>query len=245
MEKGTALITGASRGIGAEIARRLGRDGFYIVLNYNGNYERANSVLEEIRSDGGDGELLQFDVSNFDGVSTAVKEMYSRLGRIDVLVNNAGITKDNILMAMSPEDFDAVTDINMKGCFYTCKALSRYFLKQKSGCIINISSYSGLHGNPGQVNYCAAKGAVIGMTKSMAKELAGRNIRVNAVAPGFVKSDMTDKLSDEVKKKGEELIPLKRFAQASEIAGVVSFLASDDASYITGQVIEADGGLGM
>ena len=188
---------------------------------------------------------MRFDVSDFGQVSDSLKEMYSRLGRIDVLVNNAGITKDNILMAMSLEDFDAVTDTNMKGCFYTCKALSRYFLKQKYGCIINIASYSGVHGNPGQINYCAAKGAVVGMTKSMAKELSSRNIRVNAVAPGFVKSDMTDKLSDEVRKKGEELIPLGRFAKPAEIAGVVSFLASEDASYVTGQIIEVDGGLGM
>ena len=148
-------------------------------------------------------------------------------------------------MKMTPEEFDAVIDTNLKGCFYTLRALSRYLLKQRGGSVINIASYSGVHGNPGQMNYCAAKGGVIAMTKSLAKEVASRNIRVNAVAPGFVDSDMTKFLPDEVKEKGKELIPLGRFAKAEEIASVVSFLASDDASYMTGQILEVDGGLGM
>ena len=226
METRIALVTGASRGIGAKIAKRLAADGMYVIINYNGNKAAADDVLDEIKSLGGDGETIGFNVADYESVQAAVKDLIKRHGKVDCLVNNAGITRDNIVMAMSLEDFDAVADTNMKGCFYTCKALSRYFLKQKSGCIINISSYSGLHGNPGQVNYCAAKGAVIGMTKSLAKELASRNIRVNAVAPGFVKSDMTDKLSDEVKEKGREMIPLGRFGEAEEIAAAVSFLAS-------------------
>ncbi len=245
MESKVALVTGASRGIGAAIAKRLAADGMYVIINYNGNEDAANNVLDEIRANGGDGETLKLNVSDFEAVSEVIKETHKRLGHIDVLVNNAGITKDNLTMKMTPEEFDAVIDTNLKGCFYTLRVLSRYLLKQRGGSVINIASYSGVHGNPGQMNYCAAKGGVIAMTKSLAKEVASRNIRVNAVAPGFVDSDMTKFLPDEVKEKGKELIPLGRFAKAEEIASVVSFLASDDASYMTGQILEVDGGLGM
>lgn len=240
-----ALVTGAGRGIGSAVARALAAEGALVIVNYNGSKDRAEAVVKEIKASGGDALSYGCDVSDFAACQTMVQELIEQYQHIDILVNNAGITRDGLLMKMSEEDFDRVLDINLKGCFHTIRHLSRYFLKQKSGRIINISSVSGIMGNPGQANYSASKAGVIGLTKSVARELASRGITCNAVAPGFIETDMTDAMPDVAKDKAKEQIPMGRIGQPGEIADLVVFLASDKAAYLTGQVIAVDGGMSM
>jgi len=245
LEGKIALVTGASRGIGRQIALTLGREGAAVIVNYNGSAEKAEEVVKEIEAAGGRAEAVQCNVSDFESCGRMMADVVSRYGRLDILVNNAGITRDNLLMKMSEEDFDAVISTNLKGVFNCIKHISRQMLKQRAGRIINISSVSGVLGNAGQANYCAAKAGVIGITKSAARELASRGITVNAVAPGFIATEMTDVLSDSVKAAATEQIPMKHFGSTQDIAETVAFLASDKAGYITGQVLSVDGGMAM
>ncbi len=245
LENKVALVTGASRGIGKQIALTLAEEGAHVIVNYNGSEAAANEVVDMITAKGGSAEAVQCTVGDFKAVEEMIKSLYKKLGHIDVLVNNAGITRDELLMKMKEDDFDAVIETNLKGSFNTMRHIARYMLKQKSGSIINISSVSGVLGNPGQMNYCASKAGVIGMTKSMARELASRQIRVNAVAPGFIATEMTEKMTDAAKEAGLAQVPFGRLGTTEEIANVVAFLASDKASYITGQVICVDGGMAM
>lgn len=240
-----ALVTGASRGIGKEIAIALAKEGAFVAVNYNGSKEKAEEVIQEIASFGGKAKAYQCNISDFEEASNFIADIIKEHERIDILVNNAGITKDNLLMKMKEEEFDQVIDINLKGTFNCMKHISRQMLKQKSGKIINISSVSGILGNVGQANYCASKAGVIGLTKSAARELASRGITVNAVAPGFIETDMTQVLSAAVREQATNQIPLGRFGKVEEIANMVCFLASDKANYITGQVISVDGGMSM
>lgn len=240
-----ALITGASRGIGAQIAKSFAREGATVIINYNGSKEKAQAVAEEIQADGGTAELYQCSVADYTACGEMIKELIKKYGRIDILVNNAGITRDGFLMKMSEEDFDAVIETNLKGAFHTIRHASRYFLKQKSGKIINISSVSGILGNAGQANYSASKAGVIGLTKSVARELASRGIQANAIAPGFIATDMTDAMSQEAKEKLAESIPQKRIGAPEDIAEMAVFLASSKSDYITGQVFAVDGGMSM
>ena len=245
MENKVAIVTGASRGIGAAIAKKLASLGATVIVNYAGSREKAETVVKEIENAGGKATAMQCDISDFNKCSEFTNEVKDRFGSIDILVNNAGITRDNLLMKMSEEDFDAVISTNLKGVFNCIKHISRQMLKQKAGRIINISSVSGVLGNAGQANYCAAKAGVIGITKSAARELASRGITVNAVAPGFIATEMTDVLSDSVKAAATEQIPMKHFGSTQDIAETVAFLASDKAGYITGQVLSVDGGMAM
>lgn len=238
-----ALVTGGSRGIGAAIAKALAKEGASVVINYNGSEERAKAVAEEIKVSGGKAEIYQCNVADFDSCGEMIKTLIQKYGRIDILVNNAGITKDGLLVKMTEEDFDAVIDTNLKGAFHTIRHMSRYFLKQKSGKIINISSVSGIMGNAGQANYSASKAGIIGLTKSAARELASRGINVNAIAPGFIATDMTEAMPENVKNSLTETIPLKRIGRPEEIADTAVFLASGKADYITGQVFAVDGGM--
>jgi 3-oxoacyl-[acyl-carrier protein] reductase len=245
LEGKVALVTGASRGIGREIALELARLGANVAVNYSGSEAKANEVVDLIKEMGRDAYSVQCDVSNSEAVTSMVKEMIERFGKLDILVNNAGITRDNLLMRMKDDEWDDVININLKGVFLTTKAVTRQMMKQRSGRIINIASIVGVSGNPGQANYVAAKAGVIGLTKTTAKELASRNITVNAIAPGFITTDMTDKLTDEVKAEMLKVIPLARFGEAKNIATVVSFLASEDSAYMTGQTLHVDGGMVM
>lgn len=238
-----ALVTGAGRGIGSEIARALARDGAFVIVNYNGSRERAKAVVAEIKAAGGDAAAYGCNVADFSACEAMIRDVIKEYGRIDILVNNAGITRDGLLMKMSGEDFDAVIDINLKGAFHTIRHASRYFLKQRSGRIINLSSVSGVMGNAGQANYSASKAGIIGLTKSVARELASRGITCNAVAPGFIETDMTAVLSDAAKESLKSQIPLGRTGTAGDVAELVAFLASERAGYITGQVISVDGGM--
>ena len=245
LEGKIALVTGASRGIGRQIALTLGREGASVIVNYNGSAAKAEEVVKEIEAAGGKAEAVQCNVSDFESCGRMMADVVSRYGRLDILVNNAGITRDNLLMKMSEEDFDAVISTNLKGVFNCIKHISRQMLKQKSGHIVNISSVSGVMGNAGQVNYSASKAGVIGMTKAVAREMASRGITCNAVAPGFIKTDMTDVLSDTIKENINAQIPMKKFGETEDVANLVAFLASDAAKYITGQVICVDGGMAM
>lgn len=244
----TALITGASQGIGAAIAQRLAKDGFNIAVNCfpsENDMKNAQDVAEKCRAFGVEAECFQADVSEYSQCETMVKAVKERFGSVDVLVNNAGITRDGLLARMSEENYDAVIKVNQKSVFNMMKLVGAIMMRQKSGSIISMSSVVGLYGQPGQFNYSASKAAVIGMTKSIAKELASRNVRANAIAPGFIKTPMTDVLTDEQKKAMTDVIAMKRYGTPEDIAGVVSFLAGADSSYVTGQVIEVSGGISM
>lgn len=240
-----AVVTGASRGIGKEIARTLASQGAVVIVNYCGSAAKAEETVGEIRENGGAAEAVQCDVSDFAKAGELMDYVIKKYGRLDILVNNAGITRDGLLMKMSEEDFDAVLDTNLKGAFHCMRHVARQMVKQRGGRIINISSVSGVMGNAGQVNYSASKAGIIGMTKAAARELASRGITVNAVAPGFIKTEMTDKLSDAVKETATAQIPLKTFGETRDVACAVAFLASDEARYITGQVLCVDGGMAM
>ena len=245
LEGKIALVTGASRGIGRQIALKLAGQGAFVIVNYNGSAAKAEETVKEIEAAGGKAEAVQCNVSDFEACGQMLTDVVAKHGRLDILVNNAGITRDNLLMKMSEEDFDAVISTNLKGVFNCVKHISRQMLKQRSGRIINISSVSGVLGNAGQANYCAAKAGVIGITKSVAREMASRGITVNAIAPGFIRTEMTDVLKDDIKKALMEQIPMKNFGEVEDIANTVAFLASEDARYITGQVISVDGGMAM
>lgn len=257
-----ALVTGASRGIGSGIAKELARQGAFVIVNYNGSKERAEAVVKEINEEicqkevwdseeekavknPGGAVAYQCNVSDFTACSEMVQELIKNYGHIDILVNNAGITRDGLIMKMTEEDFDMVIDTNLKGAFNTIRHMSRYFLKQKSGRIINISSVSGVMGNAGQANYSASKAGIIGLTKAMAKELASRGITCNAIAPGFIATEMTDAMTDNAKEQVKAQIPLQRAGEVQDIAKAAVFLASEEASYITGQILSVDGGMHM
>ncbi|HID5001265.1 TPA: 3-oxoacyl-[acyl-carrier-protein] reductase [Staphylococcus aureus] len=241
----SALVTGASRGIGRSIALQLAEEGYNVAVNYAGSKEKAEAVVEEIKAKGVDSFAIQANVADADEVKAMIKEVVSQFGSLDVLVNNAGITRDNLLMRMKEQEWDDVIDTNLKGVFNCIQKATPQMLRQRSGAIINLSSVVGAVGNPGQANYVATKAGVIGLTKSAARELASRGITVNAVAPGFIVSDMTDALSDELKEQMLTQIPLARFGQDTYIANTVAFLASDKAKYITGQTIHVNGGMYM
>ena len=244
MEK-SALITGATRGIGKQIAITLAKQGYNIALNYRKENEELENTKKEIEEIGVQVLAVKGDVANFEECENFVKQVIERFGQIDVLVNNAGITKDMLLMRMKKEDFEQVIDTNLVGTFNVTKNVVPYMMKARSGRIINISSVVGISGNAGQTNYSASKAGIIGFTKSLAKEIASRNILVNAVAPGFIETNMTDVLKDDVKQEIAKNIPLRRMGTTQDVANVVKFLASDDSSYITGQVINVDGGMLM
>ncbi|MGG0336493.1 3-oxoacyl-[acyl-carrier-protein] reductase [Priestia aryabhattai] len=240
-----AVVTGASRGIGRAVAIELGKLGAKVVVNYSGNEAKALEVVDEIKGLGTDAIAVQANVAESDSVQAMIKEAISTFGSVDILVNNAGITRDNLLMRMKEDEWDDVINTNLKGVFLCTKAVTRQMMKQRAGRIINISSIVGVSGNAGQANYVAAKSGVIGLTKTTAKELASRNITVNAVAPGFIATDMTDKLNEEVQAEMLKQIPLASFGQPEDVANAVAFLASDASRYITGQTIHVDGGMVM
>ena len=240
-----AIVTGGSRGIGAAIAKKLASRGMTVIINYCGSEDRALAVKSEIEAAGGQAEAWRCDVSDCGQCEAFVKAVMEKYGRIDVLVNNAGITRDGLMMRMSDEDFSRVIDTNLKGTFYMMRFASRHMLKAKKGRIITMASVVGLMGNAGQVNYAASKAGVIGATKSAAKELASRGITVNAIAPGFIDTEMTGALSEKVQEQILTQIPLGTFGKPEDIANCAAFLASDEAAYITGQVIQVDGGMCM
>ncbi len=244
-ENKVALITGATRGIGKEIALELAENGFDIAVNCRRKDDSLEELRKEIEKNGVRCEFVEADVANFEQCEAMVKDTIEKFGRIDVLVNNAGITRDGLIMRMKKEDFEAVVDVNLTGTFNVTRNVIPYMIKQKSGRIISLSSVVGVAGNAGQTNYSASKAGIIGFTKSLAKEVASRNILVNAVAPGFIDTDMTKVLSDTVKDGIHAQIPLKRMGTPREVAKVVKFLASEDSSYVTGQVINIDGGMVM
>ena len=245
LENKIAVVTGAGRGIGRGIAFALAREGAMVVVNYNGSKDRAEEVVRTIEEAGGKATAVQCNISDFEAAKEFFANVVKEYGKIDILVNNAGITKDNLMMKMSEEEFQSVIQTNLAGTFHGVKFVTRPMMKQRQGRIINIASVSGVIGNMGQANYSASKAGVIGLTKAAAKELASRNITVNAVAPGFVATEMTDVLSDSVKEAAVATIPLGRFGEVEDIAETVVFLASDKAKYITGQVICVDGGIAI
>ena len=240
-----ALVTGGSRGIGRAISLELASQGAKVVVNYAGSQAAAEEVVALIKEQGGDAIAVQGDVASYEDAEKMVQSTLDAFGRVDILVNNAGITRDNLLSRMKEEEWDSVLNTSLKGVFHCTKAVARTMMKQRAGRIINITSVVGVIGNPGQANYVSAKAGVIGLTKSNAKELSSRGITVNAVAPGYIETDMTDKLGEEVKGKLFEAIPLQRLGRPEDIANAVSFLASDKAAYITGQVLNIDGGMVM
>lgn len=245
MEKKTALVTGGTRGIGKAIALELAETGYNIILNYRTANEELNNLKKEIEDKNVNCYLVYGDISKFEDCENIAKTAIEECGKIDVLVNNAGITRDGLIMRMKKEDFDSVIDTNLVGTFNMTRNVIPYMVKQKNGRVINLSSVVGITGNAGQTNYSASKAGVIGFTKSLAKELASRNILVNAIAPGFIETDMTNVLSDSVKESILNQIPLKRMGEAKEVAKLVKFLVSEDSKYITGQVINVDGGMVM
>lgn len=240
-----ALITGATRGIGREIAFTLGRNGYEVVINYRSENQDLEDTIELFKKEGIKFYTVKGDVSSFEESERFVKEAIEKAGKIDVLVNNAGITKDTLIARMKKEDFESVIDVNLVGTFNVTKNVISHMIKNRKGRVINISSVVGVSGNAGQTNYSASKAGIIGFTKSLAKEVGSRNILVNAVAPGFIETNMTDVLKDNIKEEIEKAIPLKRMGTPKDVANVVKFLASEDASYITGQVINIDGGMVM
>lgn len=240
-----ALVTCAGRGIGRAIAVTLAKNGATVIVNYNGSKESAEAVVAEIEQGGGIAEAVQCNVADFASSGELVKKVLEKYMKVDILVNNAGVTRDNLIMRMSEEDYDAVLDTNLKGAFNMIRHLSRSMVRQRGGKIINISSVSGVLGNAGQSNYSASKAGLIGLTKSVARELASRGINVNAVAPGFIDTDMTRKMTEDAKKAMNSMIPLGKMGSAEDIADLVLFLAGEHSDYITGQVICVDGGMSM
>ena len=245
MSRKTAIVTGGSRGIGRAICLKLAKEGYDIAFSYRSKDDEANEVKSLLEEAGANVFIKKFDVSDSEECSAFVKETNEKFGDIDVLVNNAGITKDNLMIRLGDDDFSDVLDVNLKGSFYMAREVSKLMLRKRKGSIINMSSVVGIMGNAGQVNYSASKAGVIGMTKSLARELAKKNVRVNAVAPGMIETDMTDVLPEEAKKKIADAIPLKEMGKPEDIANAVAFLASDNSRYITGQVISVDGGMAM
>ena len=245
LEGKVALVTGAGRGIGRAIAVKLASNGARIIVNYNGSEAKARETVKLIEEAGGEAWAVKCDVSDFASCGELARTVIEKYGRIDILVNNAGVTRDGLIMRMSEEDYDTVLDINLKGAFNTIRHFSPNFLKQRSGKIINISSVSGVLGNAGQANYCASKAGLIGLTKSVARELASRGICVNAVAPGFIETEMTEAMSDKAKETVIGSIPMKKTGHAEDIAEAVAFLADEPSDYITGQVLCVDGGMAI
>ena len=241
----TALVSGGSRGIGRAICLELAQRGAAVAVNYNRSAAAAEAVVSEIEEMGGSAKAIQADVSDADQVTALFKAFRAEFGTVDILVNNAGMTRDNVIMLLKPDDFDAVVNTNLRSAWLCCKAASRVMMRQRSGVIVNISSVVGIAGNGGQSNYAASKAGIIGITKSLAKELAARGIRVNAVAPGFVETDMTADLGDDIREQAIAAIPLGRMGAPQDIASAVAFLASDEAAYITGQTLVVDGGMVM
>ena len=239
------LVTGAGRGIGRQIAQTLAKANAFVIVNYNGSRNNAENVVNEITQSGGSAEAIQCNVADAAAADNMVKDVIARHGRVDILVNNAGITRDNLIMRMSEQDFDDVINTNLKGAFHTIRSLSRSFLKQRSGKIINIASVVGITGNAGQANYSASKAGIIGLTKSVAREFATRGICVNAVAPGYIETEMTQALSEEATKGLMQMIPMGKAGTAQNVADLVLFLAGSGSDYITGQVIGVNGGMAM
>ena len=240
-----ALVTGASRGIGSAIAKKLALNGESVIINYSKDDIGANNTLKEITKSGGYAKTIKKDISYYSNCIELINEVITTFGKIDILVNNAGITKDTLIIRMKEEDFDNVIEVNLKGAFNCLRAISPIMVKQKEGKIINMSSVVGVIGNAGQVNYSASKAGLIGMTKSLAREIGSKNINVNAIAPGFIDTDMTKVLSDDQKKNIISQVPLKRLGNVEDIANLAVFLGSDKSNYITGQVIHVDGGMAM
>lgn len=241
----TAIITGASKGIGAVIAKRLNELGYNLVLNYRNSTAAMDELLNSFSNKETNNIIVQCDISSFEDAKRLIEAAYDNFGTVDALINNAGVTRDNLLAMMTEDEFDSVIDTNLKGSFNCCKHIAKKMMKQKYGRILNISSVVGLMGNAGQVNYAASKAGLIGMTKSMARELAKKNILVNAIAPGFIQTEMTDKIPQEIKDEMMKNIPLQRLGSPSDIADAVEFLISDKSSYITGQVLSVNGGFYM
>ncbi|NKF05932.1 3-oxoacyl-[acyl-carrier-protein] reductase [Clostridium gasigenes] len=240
-----AVVTGAARGIGRSIALKYAKLGANLVINYRSSEEEAISLEKELKELGVEVLVVKADISNFNDANNLILMAKERFGSVDILVNNAGITKDGLVMRMKEEDFDRVIEVNLKGVFNCIRAVTPIMIKQKSGKVINMASVVGITGNAGQLNYCAAKAGVIGMTKSLARELGSRGINVNAIAPGFIQTDMTNELGEKAKDAAMANIPLKRFGNVSDVAELAAFLASESASYITGQIISVDGGMSM